>query len=44
MPSSIMQVVYRPLIHPSQLHHPPEFIVFVESDGYDKWKSCLFGK
>lgn len=34
-----MQVVYRPEVHPSQSHHPPEFVVFVEQDTYMKWKA-----
>lgn len=34
-----MQVVYRPEVHPSQSHHPPEFIVLVEEESYLKWKS-----
>ena len=33
-----MQVVYRPEVHPSQAHHPPEFLVMVEEEAYQKWK------
>lgn len=34
-----MQVVYRPEVHPSQSHHPPEFLVLVEEESFLKWKS-----
>lgn len=34
-----MQVVYRPETHPSQSHHPPEFIVLVDANAYNEWKS-----
>ena len=34
-----MQVVYRPEVHPSQSHHPPEFLVMVEEEAYMKWKA-----
>ena len=36
--SSLMQVVFRPEVHPSQSHHPPEFLVLVEEENYLKWK------
>lgn len=36
---SLMQVAYRPEVHPSQSHHPPEFLVLVELDAYNKWKA-----
>jgi ribosome maturation protein Sdo1 len=36
---SLMQVVYRPEVHPSQAHHPPEFLVMVEEEAYKKWKA-----
>lgn len=39
MNSNLMQVVYRPEVHPSQAHHPPEFLVSVEHDSYLKWKA-----
>lgn len=35
---NLMQVVYRPEVHPSQSHHPPEFLVMVEEEAYKKWK------
>lgn len=34
-----MQVVYRPEVHPSQSHHPSEFLVLVEEESFVKWKS-----
>lgn len=34
-----MQVVYRPETHPSQSHHPPEFLVLVDVQAYNQWKS-----
>lgn len=36
--NSLIQVVYRPELHPSQSHHPPEFLVLVEEENYLKWK------
>lgn len=36
---SLSQVVYRPEVHPSQSHHPPEFVVLVELDSFLKWKA-----
>lgn len=36
---SLSQVVYRPEVHPSQSHHPPEFLVLVEHDAYLQWKA-----
>ena len=35
----ICQVVYRPQVHPSQSHHPPEFVVLVEHGAYQKWQA-----
>lgn len=35
---NLMQVVYRPEVHPSQAHHPPEFLVMVDEEAYQKWK------
>jgi len=34
----MLQVSYRPPTHPSQRHHPPEFVVLVDTDAYTKWK------
>lgn len=34
-----MQVVYRPEVHPSQSHSPPEFMVLVDQEAYLKWKA-----
>lgn len=36
---SLSQVVYRPEVHPSQSHHPPEFLVLVEHYAFLKWKT-----
>ena len=36
--TSLMQVVYRPDVHPSQSHNPPEFVVLVEEANLKLWK------
>ena len=35
----MLQVSYRPPTHPSQRHHPPEFVVLVEPEAFSKWKA-----
>ena len=35
---NLAQIVYRPEVHPSQAHHPPEFLVMVEEEAYKKWQ------
>ena len=35
---NLMQVVFRPEVHPSQSHHPPEFLVMIDEEAYKKWK------
>lgn len=39
MNSHLSQIIYRPTVHPSQSHHPPEFIVYVDPEAYAKWKT-----
>lgn len=36
---NLMQVVYRPEVHPSQSHNQPEFLVMVDEEAYKKWKA-----
>lgn len=37
--ANLSQVIYRPPTHPSQSHHPAEFIVYVDLEAYSKWKA-----
>ncbi len=39
MNTNLSQVIYRPPTHPSQSHHPAEFIVYVDLEAYNKWKN-----